>query len=75
MAYALVAKFRSECLWFFFACEKIIEFILELQKEKIDNNIWDNFVEKIGDIGDINNISSYVNEIKPDVVFHLAAQL
>ena len=48
---------------------KIIEFILELQKEKIDNNIWDNFVEKIGDIGDINNISSYVNEIKPDVVF------
>ena len=37
-------------------------------------SIEDKIHHKLGDIRDLSLISEYINEIKPDVIFHLAAQ-
>ncbi len=46
----------------------------EIQKESKNNNLWHNFEEVHRDIKEINKISSYVDAVKPDIIFHLAAQ-
>ena len=46
----------------------------EIYRESKNNQIWRNFKEIHSDIKEINRISSYVDVVKPDVIFHLKVQ-
>ena len=46
----------------------------EIYKDSKNNDLWSNFEEVNNDITKIKKISSYVNLVKPDIIFHMAAQ-
>tara|TARA_Y100000589_G_scaffold329459_1_gene376089 strand:- start:1531 stop:2655 length:1125 start_codon:yes stop_codon:yes gene_type:complete len=46
----------------------------EIYKDSKNNDLWSNFEEVNNDITKIKKISSYVNLVKPDIIFHMTAQ-